>query len=162
MNTVHVRFGTPSKFYHMGKRISVDAAFGMYTAKAKFMFGATVGFDMTRNTSRVNPRMAEDEMVPHLKQKSQENRLRAKVEDRLGMERGDWYLVMRHRVIKGAVNGCVSYFRSVNQNPPDGDVIACLRHKFDPALGKYASWFVSGQAHILLGMFRYKFSQNIV
>lgn len=171
MNTVHVKFGSPSEFYYRNKRISVDAAFGMYVTNATFMvggkkidlndFGATVGFDLNRNSTRVNPRMADDEIVPYLKQKSQENRLRAKVEDRLRMERGDWYLVMQDRKIKGAINECVTYFRSVQQDPPDHDVIACLRHKLHTVLGKYASWFVSGQALTLLSMFRYKFSQAV-
>jgi len=166
MKTVYVQFGFPSKFYYQGKQISADVAFAMHTAKARFVvngermnlshFGATVGFDLDRNSSIDIPRKSEDEIVQHRRQMSQENLFRAKVENRLRMARGDWYMVMAHPAIIGAVDQCVAYFRSVNQNPPDYDVIACLRHKLNPVLDKYTTWFLSGQSAILVTMFRHK------
>ena len=43
MHAVSVIIGKPSKFYHKGKQISVDTAFGLYQKKAKFITKGTNG-----------------------------------------------------------------------------------------------------------------------
>lgn len=66
MQPISVIIGKPSKFYHKGKQISVDAAFGLYQKKAKF-----IGINRFGRELRKEAKDALEEMVTILYEDSE-------------------------------------------------------------------------------------------
>ena len=66
MQPISVIIGKPSKFYHKGKQISVDTAFGLYQKKAKF-----IGINRFGRVLREEAKDALEEMVTILYEDSE-------------------------------------------------------------------------------------------